>query len=362
MIKQDLNIVWTRALACLLVVLIHVAEQWHYTYNNDSGVFYLTSLMMVLGRPSVPLFFMISGYLLFSKDEKPSSTLVWKRFQTIFRPLIFFFIVYYLYQISSGNGWNPIGSAFLQKNVSHLWYLGFMLPVYTFSAFIRPPRIENIKQCLFFLMMILVIFIITESMMTKPYPFLADYSFNQPLLYMMIGYLLKHISLKKKSIGLKLLFLSTFLLLTLINYVLILIDNNAYLFTNSFLSLIVHILEYIFGNQGTILGSYKTIGVLLQSIFLFLFLQSLQIERMMSQWRQYIHKFVNYISTHSLNIYGWHILFLNIIRELLIHLQIRYAFPILFLTAVPCSVLAGYATKYTSVYIKKYLENINKKI
>ncbi|MGL4393825.1 MAG: acyltransferase [Brevinema sp.] len=356
MITQDLNIVWTRALACLLVVLVHVAEQWHYLYNTDSSIFFVTSLIMVLGKTAVPLFFMISGYLLFSKDENPSSELVWKRFLSIFRPLVFFFVVYYLFQILSGKGWNPIGSTFLEKNVAHLWYLGFMLPVYTFSPFIRPPRIENGKQIVFFLVMITMIFIVTESMMTEPYPFLADYSFNQPLLYMMVGYLLKHIPLKKHPIWLKLIFFTSFILLAGVNYLLTLIDNNAEFFKNVMLTNTIHILEYIFGNQGTILGSYKTVGVLLQSVFLFLFIQSLRMEQMIHWTRRSLHHFLNYISTHSLEIYGWHMLFLHIVRELLINLQIRYAFPILFFTAVPCSVLAGYATRFAGNYIKNFFK------
>ncbi|MGL4561145.1 MAG: hypothetical protein ACRCV0_02495, partial [Brevinema sp.] len=116
-----------------------------------------------------------------------------------------------------------------------------------------------------------------------------------------------------------------------------------------------HVLEYIFGNQGTILESFKTTGVLLQSTFLFLSLQSIRISRIMNLSRRIIHHFLTYISKHSFNIYGWHVLFVHLIREFLYHIQIRYALPIIFISAVPCSVFAGCVTRYLRIYIQKIL-------
>ncbi|MGL5721055.1 MAG: acyltransferase [Brevinema sp.] len=344
---EDRNITWARAIACLLVVAVHAAEQWHYSYDADTIVFHMTSLIIAIGRVAVPLFFMISGHLLFSKNVEPTTKLVWKRFQSIFRPLAFFFIVYYFYQVLSGYGWNPVGSDFLAKNIAHLWYLGFMLPVYTFSPFIRPPRLLNRRQGLFLFGMVFFIFIVTESLMAKPYPFMASYYFNQPLLYMMIGYILKYAALRNRSKWLTIGVLLGFILLTIINYILIIASNNQMAFQVPGWGIFLYILEYTFGNQGEILESFKTLGVLIQSALLFYFLQSINLKKMEGFFARAQVAFFAYISKHSLTIYGWHMMYVHIIHNIALALKIRYALPIIIVGSIPCALASGYVWQYT---------------
>ncbi|MGL5254777.1 MAG: acyltransferase [Brevinema sp.] len=345
-IIEDQNITWTKAIACLLVVIVHAAEQWHYTYSANTRVFLMTSFIIAVGRVAVPLFFMISGHLLFSKNVEPTSKIVWMRFQSIFRPLVFFFIVYYLYQVVSGHGWNPVGSDFLAKNIAHLWYLGFMLPVYTFSPFIRPPRLLNRKQGLFLFGMIFFIFIVTESLMAKPFPFMASYYFNQPLLYMMIGYVLKYAALRNRSLSLTIWIFFGFILLTMINYILIIAASNELVFKVPGWGISLHILEYMFGNQGEILESFKTLGVLIQSALLFYFLQSMHPQNIKNSFLKIQVAFLSYISRHSLTIYGWHMMYIHIIHNIALAMQMRYALPVIFMGSIPCALASGYAWQY----------------
>lgn len=342
--EEDKNITFTRGLACLMVILVHVGELWYYNSPIYGKEFEFSALSILIGRIAVPLFFMISGYLLFSKKQDMSSRVIIKRFQTMFIPLVYYFLFYYLYTGITGHGFNPINNTFLTKNIAHLWYLGFMLPVYTFSPFISLPKIENQRQALFLLTITSLIFFITETMMTDPYPFNGKYSFNQPLLYMFTGYILKYLKIPDTK-QIKALFFIVFILLIQISYFLVLFDKDhsflmVYPFNKIPFTNILKILEYIFGNQEEILNSYKTFGVYLQAVFLFLFLQSLKINS--SNTCSLMHKIyfsISYIAKYSLKIYGWHMLFVQVFDGFVSKINIFIAFPMVFSSALAGSLI-----------------------
>lgn len=315
-LKEDRNITLTRAISCIMIVLVHAGELKYYDFELETGIFELSAISIIIGRVAVPLFFMISGFLLFSKNKIQhfSFNIIKKRFLSIFIPLLFFTIVYYFYNILLGNGFNPFNNESFGHSISHLWYLGYILPVYTFSPFIHIPHLENNKQLWGLLGIVTAFFFLTESIMSKPYTFEASYSFNQALLYMFVGYILKQFHFVGKKCSF--LFLGIFILLIQISFLLVLYEQN-FVFSanyggNEYFNHILKVTQFFLGGQESILGSYKTLAVYLQAISLFLFFQSLNLENLNSR----IYNPISYIAKKSLKIYGWHMLFILLVSSL----------------------------------------------
>ena len=313
---EDRNITLTRAVACLMIVLVHVGEQRYYNSNMDSLIFEISALAIIIGRVAVPIFFMISGFLLFSKNNplEFDTELVKKRFLAIFLPLLYFTSIYYAYTVLRGYGFNPFNNQFFSRNIAHLWYLAYILPVYTLSPFIHIPKIKDTKQILVLLGFLTFLFFITESMMSKPYAFNVPYSFNQALLYMFIGCILKQFRFSNRYISL--IFAGVFIFFIQVGYLLLLFEKD-FIFSEQYggsesFNKTLELAQYLFGGQEGIISSYKTLAVFLQSLSLFLFFQSLNLENL----SQKVYAPISYLAKNSLKIYGWHMLFVIFIGDM----------------------------------------------
>ncbi|MGL4676318.1 MAG: acyltransferase [Brevinema sp.] len=350
--KEDKNISLMRAVASFMIVLVHVGEQRYYDAPVNSTIFELSALAIVIGRVAVPMFFMISGFLLFSKNKyKEFDLQIFKnRFLAIFIPLLFFTVVYYLYAILKG--FNPITNPtefhqYFSESITHLWYLGYILPVYTFSPFIHIPSFDTNKQLWAFLGVVIFFFFITESIMSQPYNFTASYSFNQALLYMFTGYILKQFSFTGRyyTIGFALLFI----LLIQVGYFLLLyakdFDFSFQYGDNQHFENFLGAIRYFLGDQEQVLPSYKTLAVFLQSTTLFLFFQSLD----MTKIPQKIYKKISYIAKNSLKIYGWHMIFIIFISEL----ALPWNEYIIFMLSFGAAILGSLFFSYLEIKLKR---------
>lgn len=65
-----------RGIACLMVVMIH-STTWYITHPHSISLFEwdIANLLNSASRVSVPLFFMISGYLFFWRTQRPAASL-----------------------------------------------------------------------------------------------------------------------------------------------------------------------------------------------------------------------------------------------------------------------------------------------
>lgn len=70
-IKKNLNIEYMRAIACLGVILIHIMKSAHDVFDNMTPEIYFICTSFVNNlRWCVPVFLMISGYLLLDPEKK----------------------------------------------------------------------------------------------------------------------------------------------------------------------------------------------------------------------------------------------------------------------------------------------------
>lgn len=139
-ISQSTRIAWVdflRVIGTLLVVLAHI-DGWGET-SKVAQVFYYT-----LSRIGVPFFFMISGYLLLSKQED-TWIFLRKRAWKILVPFLFWSVLYDLYinHPFAESGFTPMAVVreliriLRSPRAIHLWFFYPLIGLYLFTPILR---------------------------------------------------------------------------------------------------------------------------------------------------------------------------------------------------------------------------------
>lgn len=129
-----------RVVAIAGVVMIHTSNSIFARVDFFGGFSWWVAILMdSLSRMSVPLFIMLSGYLLLSKNEgfKESLTRAIKR---VGIPLVVWFLIYLLWNDGSPSFINmnlSLFARFFLVNVFHLYFLVIMIGLYIVSPFLR---------------------------------------------------------------------------------------------------------------------------------------------------------------------------------------------------------------------------------
>lgn len=108
--KKNINLEFIRVLSCLFVLLNHTVNQAFFA-SELSQSWLLSAAIMVLVKPAVPLFLMISGSLLLQKRY------TWKE---IFKKELIFFSIFFLFSI-----FYYVVDPTLKGTDESFWYLFF---------------------------------------------------------------------------------------------------------------------------------------------------------------------------------------------------------------------------------------------
>ena len=145
-----------RAVACLLVVLLHTSSSYLYQWNKIS--FYSWQVGNVVDsftRICVPLFFMISGYLFF-RDKKPK----YNNYLKIITALLFYTVLYSIVLSISNRGSfiDLISNAFYNPVYYHLWFFYALPLVYLVSNLvcIRKENYSILGLLVFFVVLFIL--------------------------------------------------------------------------------------------------------------------------------------------------------------------------------------------------------------
>lgn len=144
---RDFRIDLLRVLACYLVIQQHASEFFYIgpqnsvvTGDNTLRIGIITSI----ARISVPLFVMISGYLLLPMRTGISEFFK-KRFSRILIPFIVWCILYALYfMVTRGDSWGQAFTNILHipvnfgVEVGHLWYVYMLIGLYLLIPVLSP--------------------------------------------------------------------------------------------------------------------------------------------------------------------------------------------------------------------------------
>ena len=136
-----------RVIACYLVIQQHASEFYYIgeggTVVTGSNTFWI-GIITTLCRSSVPLFVMLSGFLLLPMQDK-ISTFFRKRFTRIVYPFIAWCVLYAgYYVLSRGDSFSQMALNILHIPVNfgceigHLWYIYMLIGLYLVTPIISP--------------------------------------------------------------------------------------------------------------------------------------------------------------------------------------------------------------------------------
>ncbi len=132
-----------RNLATIMVIGIHVAAPIAHGEGHDFNGhwWWAGNFWNSLTRPAVPLFVMLSGYLLLGKDY-PLPDFLKRRFSRVVIPAIFWMLIYCFYNSLANGSPTSIGEA-LKSLVTgpvhyHLWFIYLIIGLYLVYPILRP--------------------------------------------------------------------------------------------------------------------------------------------------------------------------------------------------------------------------------
>lgn len=134
-----------RAVATVLVVVIHTAGIVAAPGPAaNPAAFWAGSIYDTLARPGVPLFVLLTGWLLLSPErrEEPIGTFLWRRLGRVALPLVTWSLLAWEWLAIRDHHparWADFGLQFLNGPVFyHLWYVYLLLGLYLVIPLLRP--------------------------------------------------------------------------------------------------------------------------------------------------------------------------------------------------------------------------------
>jgi surface polysaccharide O-acyltransferase-like enzyme len=210
-IDRKETIIWVdliRVVAIFLVVLIHVSGQLTNAWGKiPDDQWIIADIYGGIARVAVPLFFMISGYLLLPRSES-LKVFYTKRMPKILIPFVVWSLIYLGWYC--GNHPNTCTPSFawdlllVQGTYYHLWFLYSLIGIYLILPVLRLMiRPDTDKRILWYLILLWLIFQPGLTIAHKFWNF--SIKINAPLAtgfvcYFVLGYLLGEITLSRTRI------------------------------------------------------------------------------------------------------------------------------------------------------------------
>jgi surface polysaccharide O-acyltransferase-like enzyme len=284
-----------RVLAIYLVVVIHTSGQ----LTNAWGKVPLAQWLMAdvyggIARIGVPLFFMLSGYLLLPRSESLRSFYT-RRMPKIVIPFIVWSAIYISLQCAGQPGLCTrdylLQYILLKRTFFHLWFLYSLIGIYFIVPVLRLLiRPETNRTVLWYLIGMWIVFQPVRTLMDQFLHF--DININAPLAtgflpYFVLGYLLGDIALTRRVMNLSAVTFTAGALITIV---------GTYLMTQSS------------GMFNGYFYDYITIGVMLATAAGFLLLRRLSDVGFFATDR--FHSFMRWVAGSTFGLYLVHVLIL----------------------------------------------------
>lgn len=210
-----------RIVACFFVIMIHVATHF---FSNFSPVWPIALVYDAMARVAVPIFFMITGYLLLDIKILSLGNFYTKRFTKIIVPFIITCIIYYFLRYRQYSLVDYI--IYISNNYVdyHLWYIYTLIGIYLSLPFFIYILCDNKNITYAFLyFFIWLMFYLLPNQFIMYYNIKCDYfsRFNLGFFGGYMGYVVCGIIIKKintfinKKYALFLYILSTVLIIAL---------------------------------------------------------------------------------------------------------------------------------------------------
>lgn len=323
---QENRIVWIehlRALATIGVILLHVSAPLTYQFGSiPMSHWWIANGINSAVRCSVPLFFMISGALLLSKEYEIG--VFWKKRVTrVLLPFLFWSVVhilmnlvqkYHTGELHTSADYVQAVSGKLQSGVAfHYWFVYVLVGIYLFIPILgKWIRAASNKEIVYFLALWLMFTFLSQTAFGNFRYFSSlSYFFSGSIGFVVLGYYLCFRAEFFKKIK------SSFLVLLIIIGLIITTVG-------------IYLLSVSVGKSSQTLYSYFTPNVMLVTVAVFLLISRQVIKN------RIVGKTLSFVSKYSYGIYLSHILTLTVLTMLKIDGNFIYPLVGITLTSALC--------------------------
>jgi surface polysaccharide O-acyltransferase-like enzyme len=196
-----------RVVAILGALAIHLMYPVYSRPDFFGGVsWWFAMLVNAIARTAIPLFVMLSGYLLLGKEYSLAQNLR-RTFWRIGFPLLFWTATYFWwesYWFGKIFSWFDMGNIVLSGSVFNLYFLVILLNIYLALPILQPALAvikANVKW--YFGVGSLVVGIllyVAQYLVFRNFPVVNIFTFGVPYLgYFLLGYLLKNIKMNRQK-------------------------------------------------------------------------------------------------------------------------------------------------------------------
>ncbi|KXK11967.1 MAG: Inner membrane protein YiaH [Chloroflexi bacterium OLB14] len=152
----------TRVIAIFLVVMIHAIENIINRWNEyPAEIQNIANMYNSLTRMSVPLFFMVSGWLLLPKNESLKD-FFYKRFVKVIFPFAIWSLIYLVWGCGiTLAGCKPTFISrliFIHGTYHHLWFMYPLIGLYLITPILRLLIVPDKKYILWYFVALWIIF------------------------------------------------------------------------------------------------------------------------------------------------------------------------------------------------------------
>ncbi len=319
-----------RVLAIYLVVIIHVSGQLTNLWGKvPLSQWLIADIYGGVARVGVPLFFMLSGYLLLPRTESLRAFYS-KRMLKIVIPFIVWSIIYISIDCAGRPGvctWNYLlPYILLRKSFFHLWFLYTLIGIYLIMPVLRlMSRPDTNRTMLWYLIGMWIIFQPIRTLMDQ---FLGwDININAQLTigflpYFILGYLLGEMPLNRRTLSISWITFAAGALIAIVGTYLMTLQSGQ--FSGYFYD-------------------YMTIGVILATGGAFMLLRRLSDVGFLASER--FHSFTRTLSGSTFGLYLVHVLFLWALDRLGVNAPMGLALWTIPVVATLVYVLAFFAAR-----------------
>ena len=220
-----------RFFAILNIILLHIIAIFRWKYLNNTTSYFILSLIDSFTRVGIPIFFMLTGALMFSKKDEKYKDFFKNRVMKLIIAYFFFCLIYYLYNNSNYSIYEFLRLSTSGSIEYHLWFMPVIILIYTFIPFLKKIAISlSDKELIIMTTLIFILgncFIGIEGILERfNYYLLGNFTLPNLIVYtnyLFIGY---YLSKNKITINKKLI-VSSILSILIIPFLTVLVSNNT---------------------------------------------------------------------------------------------------------------------------------------